>query len=282
MRTTLAAKRAEVWGKPIGHSLSPVLHTAAYEVLGWDATYERREVSEEQLEEALRDVDGSWLGVSLTMPLKERILPLVGQHSALVHELGSANTVFWQAGELALENTDVWGVTEALASHGITQLQRALVLGGGATARSVLRALRTAGVSSVTLCSRDFQRSHRTYEFAKSLGCEVLWRPLEEASAVLDVDIVVSSLPAGSAIPPFDTQLRERAVLFDVVYDPWPTPLAVSWSEAGGRTISGLSMLVHQALGQIRLFHHQDASSAIPHEETVLEAMWEAVSQHRA
>lgn len=279
MRITLAAKNAEVWGSPIGHSRSPLLHNAAYEVLGIDAHYERRDVSEAGLAEALALVDSSWLGVSLTMPLKERITSLVGNVSPLVAELGSANTISWNQGTLRLDNTDVWGALQALDRGGIQFVEKAVVLGAGATARSVIRALSELQCSHLTLVSRNEARSRATADYARERGMAVEWRDLDSFEHVQEATLVVSTLPPGVRPSRVHPSLVTSASLFDVSYDPWPSALAAVWEANGKEAISGLSMLVFQALGQIRIFHHQDQSVALPGEDRVLDAMWSAVGR---
>lgn len=277
MRTTLAVNRAEVWGSPINHSKSPLLHNAAYGVLGIDALYERRDVSEGDLESALDLVDESWLGVSLTMPLKERILDLVENASSLVSELESANTVSWLNGALTLDNTDVWGALQAVRHHGIQNVHSAVVLGAGATARSVIRALHELGCENLALASRDEARSRATIDYASSRGIRVHWVSLECVADIDQASLVASTLPGGASPPRLHPSLVASATLFDVAYEPWPSALASTWSDSSHGVISGLSMLVFQALAQIRIFHHHNAELPLPDEERVLDAMWRAV-----
>lgn len=277
MRTTLAAKRAEVWGTPIGHSRSPALHTAAYEVLGWDVTYGAREVGIDALGSLVADIDSSWVGVSLTMPLKEAILPLVSAHRELVDALGVANTIVVREGNLYLENTDPFGVRQALVLGGDKGFTQAAVLGAGATARSVIYALHQLGVERVSLVSRDHARSERTLECASVLGLEVAWVPLDSWADIGGVELVASTLPADAKVRDVPSAVVEGSALFDVAYHPWPSSLARVWQQANRPVISGMSMLVYQAIAQIRLFHSDDMEVPVPGEDRVLEAMWRSV-----
>lgn len=279
MRVTLAAKsRAEVWGQPVSHSLSPSLHNAAYQALGLEAHYERREVSEESLPEALASIDHSYLGVSLTMPLKEAILPLVADHRGAVDALSAANTVVNSDSGVFLWNTDPAGVLGALSDAGINDVSHLLVLGAGATARSVIFAVASRGLERVTLASRDESRAQATESFALSLGLTVQWVSLDELQSATPPDLVASTLPtgvdAGGFIP---SALPEASALFDVTYHPWPTPLATLWDQSGMPVATGLSMLAHQALIQVRLFVGGSAETPLASESDVLRAMKDAV-----
>jgi shikimate dehydrogenase len=279
MRNTLAARsKAEVWGQPVAHSLSPTLHNAAYGVLGLEAHYDRREVSQDDLRGALELVDDSYLGVSLTMPLKEAILSLVPDHRGLVDVLGAANTVVATNQGLYLENTDPFGVIGALKEAQITDVRHTLLLGAGATARSVLSALSTLGGKEVTIAARDEGRSAGTLALARDLGLHANFLALGDIVDVKNVSLVASTLPTGvdgtSAIP---HELVSHAALFDVTYHPWPTPLAALWSGSPKPVASGLSMLTHQALIQVRLFISGAADVALPREAEALRAMKTAV-----
>ncbi len=279
MQDTLAARlKAEVWGQPVAHSLSPTLHNAAYGALGLDAHYDRREVSQDDLWGALQLVDDSYLGVSLTMPLKEAILSLVPDHRGLVDVLGAANTVVATSQGFYLENTDPLGVIGALTDAQITDVRHTLVLGAGATARSVLSALSTLGGKEVTIAARDESRASGTLTLARDLGLHVNFLPLEDIVDVKKVSLVASTLPTGiDASPAIPHELVSHAALCDVTYHPWPTPLAALWSSSTRPVASGLSMLTHQALIQVRLFTSGAPDVALPREADVLEAMKAAV-----
>jgi shikimate dehydrogenase len=223
-----------VLGSPIAHSLSPRLHRAAYAALGLDWTYDAVEVDAGGLPAFLDGLDGSWAGLSLTMPLKQAVLPLLATRSALVDEVGAANTVLLPSRHG--ENTDVGGIVDALADVGVTAVSRAVVLGGGATARSALAALRLLGCGSATAVVR--RKSGLP-------AAEVAWSP-----EVLDgCDLLVSTLPSGAA-DRFAPYVRDVPVLLDVVYDPWPTALAAA---CRGVVVPGSSMLLHQAAAQVSL-----------------------------
>jgi len=255
--------RAAVMGSPIAHSLSPFLHRAAYREMGlagW--SYEVFECDEAALPAMLRgmrpvrgegpDEAGTWAGLSLTMPLKRAVLPLLDTVSELAVEVGGANTVIFAEGAAHGANTDVYGIKRALAEAGVTAPRSATVLGGGATACSALAALRDLGLFAATLIVREPGRARETVEAARRLGVSLAVRTFDKIDAVAHADLVVSTLPAGTA-DAYAERLARVPTLFDVVYAPWPTHAAMAVRAAGGTVIGGFEMLLHQAVRQVEL-----------------------------
>lgn len=248
-------KRAAVLGSPIEHSLSPCLHRAAYAAMGLTGwSYEAVECDEARLPGLLPGLraDPAWAGLSLTMPLKRAVLPLLDTVSELAVEVGGANTVIFRDGVVHGDNTDVYGVEQALAEAGVPAPGSALVLGGGATAASALAALRNLGLGEATLVVRDPARAGQTTAVAERLGVALRVEQFDKLEALLDVELVVSTLP-GRAADVFAGSLRGVAALFDVVYSPWPTLSAHAVRQAGGRVVGGFEMLLHQAVRQVEL-----------------------------
>jgi shikimate dehydrogenase len=259
-------RRAAVLGSPIDHSLSPALHGAAYRALGlthwW---YGAHEVRESQLRGFAAGLGPEWAGLSLTMPLKEAAFEVAEEVADLARETGAINTlVRRQGGGWRGYNTDVYGASQTLREAGCRQVVSALVLGSGATARSVVAALAMLGCQKVTFAVRSAPRL-QTLDQARLAGLEVEVVALGQAAdRVADVPVVVSTLPA-EALPAkaLGTDARGRMfpegvarrdqLLLDVVYAGWPTPLARTFQEAGARAVSGLEMLVHQAAEQVHL-----------------------------
>jgi shikimate dehydrogenase len=248
-------RRAAVLGSPIAHSLSPVLHTAAYAALGLDGwTYTAIECDEAGLPALLDGCDAQWAGLSLTMPLKRAVLPLLHRTEPLAAQVGGANTVIFEKGERHGYNTDVPGMVAALAEAGVTAPASATILGAGATACAALAALRETGLTTAVVLARDQARAGDLLAAARRLAMEVELRPF--GSELRDTDLLISTVPAGAAdfypertwVPPF----RPRAVL-DVVYHPWPTPLAQSAARSGAAVVSGFDLLLHQAARQVEL-----------------------------
>ena len=273
-----ARSRAEVWGSPIAHSLSPVLHKAAYEQLNLPWAYERREVTQEQLRASLDACGPEIVGLSLTMPLKEKILTLVTPRSPVVELLHAANTVVRTADGWTLDNTDPWGVVGALGVLPRPVLS-AWILGAGATARSVGYALSLQGTSSVTLLVRNLERAEQTLGVLAGLGLDVSARLYDDLAGATLPDLVVNTVPGSESFPlPGDMSvLTQKASLFDVVYSPWPSPAAAAWKDSPQPTVSGIHMLIFQAIRQVRLFVNGDGDQALPDEEKVLQAMRKAV-----
>jgi shikimate dehydrogenase len=242
-----------VLGSPIAHSLSPVLHRAAYAELGLDWSYEPLEVTEETLPGFLDGLGDAWRGLSLTMPLKRAVVPLLDALSERAEQAQAANTVVLEAGRRTGHNTDVPGAVAAIRERSERPLDRALILGGGATAASTLLALGDLGCREVTLLVRDESRAAATVVTAARHPARPAVSVRRIGAEVHDADILVSTIPA-SAQDAEVTSLAERVPLvFDVVYDPWPTPLAGAAQRSGATLVSGFDLLVHQAALQVEL-----------------------------
>jgi shikimate dehydrogenase len=247
--------RCGVLGDPIDHSLSPVLHRAAYAELGLEGwEYAARRVSSGDLPWFLGTLDGSWRGLSLTMPLKREAMPLVVSMSHRAARAGAVNTLVRTTYGWAGDNTDLPGAVNAIrerAGSAAESLRRGVILGAGATAASTGLALVELGVTEITLLARSADRATETASVLAASGCDVLVQPLELR---VDADVVVSTLPVEAQTPALLQRWAGSPVVFDVVYDPWPTPLATAAASAGAATVSGLDLLVHQAALQLELF----------------------------
>ncbi len=246
-------RRCAVLGSPIGHSLSPALHRAAYRELGLDWSYEAVEVAESGLTDFLDGLDGSWRGLSLTMPLKRAVVPLLDEVSETVSLAGAANTVLLETGRRSGENTDVPGAAAALRERWAGPVTSAVVLGGGATAAAVILALAGLGCREVILAVRDAGRVGQTLEAVTRHPRPPTTEVVRLGAGVDPGDVLVSTIPASAQ----DEWARRVAaavpVVFDVVYHPWPTPVAEAASTAGRVLVSGLDLLVHQAARQVEL-----------------------------
>ncbi|MFE2504408.1 shikimate dehydrogenase [Streptomyces rubiginosohelvolus] len=248
-----APRRAAVLGSPIAHSLSPVLHRAAYAELGlghW--SYDRFEVDEAALPGFVEGLDASWAGLSLTMPLKRAIIPLLDEVSATAASVEAVNTVvFTEDGRRVGDNTDIPGMVAALRERGVDKVESAAVLGAGATASSALAALAVVCAGPVTAYVRSPERAAEMRGWGERLGVDVITADWAEAAAALSAPLVIATTPAG-ATDAFTGSVPEApGILFDVLYEPWPTRLAAAWSAHGGAVVGGLDLLVHQALLQV-------------------------------
>jgi shikimate dehydrogenase len=248
-----AVRRAGVLGHPVAHSLSPALHRAAYEALGLDGwSYDAYDVTADQLGDFLAGLDDTWAGLSLTMPLKAAVLPLLDDATPLVHAVGAANTVVISGQRRSGDNTDVPGMVAALDAHGVREAARVAVLGGGATARSALAAAATL-TGRATVHSRSPERAEPLRATATAVGVALEIGPWEDAADALGAPLVVNTTPPGAADALADALPAEVGTLFEVAYDPWPTVLSAAWSQRGGRVVDGLDLLVQQAVLQVGL-----------------------------
>ncbi len=249
-------------------------------MLGLPWEYNAIEVVEGSLGAFLNTCDASWRGVSLTMPLKREILPMLATQTHLVATVGAANTVLFDAdGGLRGFNTDVEGIVAAFRDHGITALDRVEILGGGATAASVLAAVARMGATRAAVAVRDPERARGLEPLAHTLGVELAVRRLGAADrSPMVPSAVISTLPGSAAVDAdYPEEVRRNAVLFDVAYEPWPSALVSSWSAVGGTVVSGLEMLLNQAIEQVRIFVTGVEGGALPDESEVVAAMRQSV-----
>jgi len=242
--------RAAVLGSPVAHSLSPVLHRAAYAELGIEGQYDAHDVDAAALPGFLAGLGPEWVGLSLTMPLKAAVIPLLDDVTPQAAALRSVNTVVLRDGLRRGSNTDVPGMVEALRAAGLTGADRVTILGGGATGRSALAAAAALGAGRADVAVREVVGSGPDLlRVGSAVGIEVRPRPWHDAPALLEAPLVISTVPASAAAP------LDRAVggglLFDVLYEPWPTPLAAAWRASGGQVVGGLELLVAQAVLQV-------------------------------
>uniref|UniRef100_UPI003977A630 shikimate dehydrogenase n=1 Tax=[Mycobacterium] appelbergii TaxID=2939269 RepID=UPI003977A630 len=254
----MPARRAAVLGSPIAHSQSPQLHLAAYRALGLtDWTYDRIECTAEQLPALVSGLGPEWVGLSVTMPGKFAALQFADQHTDRAQLVGSANTLVRVHGGWRADNTDVDGVVGALGSaHG-----HAVVVGSGGTAPAVVVGLATLGVQRITVLARNRDKAAPLVELAGRCAVQGTWRDIggpELGAIVGDADVVVSTIPAEAAAA-YAPSLAVAPRLLDVIYNPWPTPLAAAVEAAGGQVISGLQMLLHQAFAQVEQFTGRQA-----------------------
>ncbi len=254
--------RAAVLGSPVAHSLSPVLHTAAYAALGLDGWhYDAHECVEAQLPEFVAGLDAEWAGLSLTMPLKRAALDVAEEVSPLAAATGAANTLVLSDGHRFADNTDVVGIASALRSAGVGGAGadaggRAVVLGAGGTAQAALAALRDLGITRIDVLVRAVERAGELHAAADRLGvaptvAASLADPARASAAIRGAEVVISTLPRGAADALAGA--GPGTVVLDVVYAPWPTPFATTAAVDGARVVSGLEVLLHQAVAQVEL-----------------------------
>lgn len=244
-------RQCAVVGHPVRHSLSPAIHRAAYARLGLDWDYQRHDIAPGGLPAFVTGLDASWRGLSVTMPHKEDAARL-GVGDEPVALTGVANTLIFDEGVIAARNTDVAGFRIALAAHGIGQVPTAVIIGNGATARSAVAALAGLGTREVQFVVRSAERARGVVELAESLGLAATVCPpgTEPTPAAL----VISTVPADGVVGAAEALAAAAEVVFDSVYDPWPTPLAAAAERAGRPVLNGLDLLAGQAVDQVRWF----------------------------
>ncbi|WP_314746153.1 shikimate dehydrogenase [uncultured Rothia sp.] len=269
-------RRAYVLGHPIAHSLSPALHRAAYAYLGEaNLEYDRRDTLPDDLPAIMRGVrnpagteEAPYIaGLSVTMPLKTAVIQYCDELSETARVTGAVNTVYPRGERVLGDNTDVIGIVNALLHAGLKpnpERDEPAVIGGGATAISALTALHQLGYSRVSVYARSLHKLGSVQEAADRLGVQleqVSLADLPQNLAERGHHPVISTLPAHAA-DEWASQLSglkgasatHRPVLLDVAYNPWPSALASAWEANGGTVVSGLEMLLYQAVEQVLLF----------------------------
>lgn len=255
------SRRCAVLGQPIAHSLSPLLHQAGYAAVGLDWEYDAVEVGSSDLGGFLDGLGPEWRGLSLTMPLKRTVVPLVDELTDRAAQAQAANTVIFEDGRRIGHNTDIPGAVAAIRERYDGPVTTATILGGGATAASVLLALADLGCERAQLVVRSPERAVETLEAVSRHPSP----PIVSFEPAGPPDIVVSTVPAEAQQPDL---ARDAAAVFDVLYHPWPTPFASYAEEHGKALVGGIDLLVHQAALQFELM------TGIP---APLEAMRDAV-----
>lgn len=259
----MASTHLAVIGSPIEHSKSPAIHAAAYDFLGLDWDYGRYRIEPDELADFLRLRDDSWRGLSLTMPLKEVGYQLSEASCPVASETGVVNTLVHTDSGWEGYNTDSFGIQKAISEHTSAAFNHVQILGSGATAKSAVHAARQL-----------FPEAHISV-FARRevdvLG--TLAKSLDQFTTDVVDGLTISTLPGGVIRERFETS--EDAVVLDVAYDPWPSTLAQNWNAEN--RISGLQMLLWQALIQLRLFVNGDGTIKLDREDEVFQIMSSAV-----
>ncbi|MGX7829244.1 shikimate dehydrogenase [Actinokineospora sp. 24-640] len=256
----MAGRRAAVLGSPVAHSLSPVLHAAAYEALGLDWTYDRVECDEDRLPGLVASLGPEWVGLSVTMPGKRAALAVAASATARAEAVGAANTLARGAdGAWRADCTDIDGITGALRVTGFSaRAGDAVILGAGGTACAALAAAAELGISGVVVVVREPARAGDAVECARRLGLSLRVRKWAESdfdALAESAAVLVNTAPAAATAGLASSLARAEHVL-DVIYHPWPTPLAEA---RGGSLATGLDMLLHQAFGQVEQFTGKEA-----------------------
>ena len=251
--------KCAVLGDPIAQSLSPVLHRAGYAALDMDWTYRTKRVPAGGLAAFVADRGPEWRGLSLTMPLKREAMPLADTVTDRARLAGAANTLVLDNGTIHADNTDIPGAAAAIRERYDGRILAATVLGGGATATSTALALCDLGATEIRFLVRSPDRAAETVAAVQRhpSAPTVIVGSLTDDFA--EGDILVSTIPGEAQTPDLVSRCDDVEVTFEVLYHPWPTPLARA---ARGVLVSGLDLLVHQAAIQFSLFTGHEAPLA--------------------
>ena len=258
MRLSGSTRVAGVIGSPIRHSLSPVLHNAAFRALDLDWVFLAFEVEEGDGAAAVEGARALGIeGLSVTMPHKAEVIAALDKLSPTAEKLGAVNTITRQGGVLLGESTDGAGFLDALRQdEGFDPAgQRCVVLGAGGAARAVVLALAEAGASEIVVVNRTEERALDALALAGGVG------RLGEAADASDADLVVNatSVGMGDGASPIDpATLGSGQLVVDLVYHPAVTPLVAGARAQGATAVNGLGMLIHQAAHAFRHWTGQE------------------------
>jgi shikimate dehydrogenase len=239
---------AAVLGSPIAHSLSPLLHSLAYEYLEIAARYEAIEVKAGALSDFLSTTDRNCL--SLTMPLKEEALSVADVVSDIAMRISCGNTLSLSDGIWKLTSTDVLGFDFSLKMHGFNQLDSALIIGAGATARAAAASVSQVA-KSVSVISRSPDREPAMNQASL---VDVSYLPWQRTNLINTADLVINTTPDRAAdffVPSIE---NPKGTFFEVLYNPWPTAMSKVWSDSKNQVIDGLDLLIHQGISQVEIF----------------------------
>jgi shikimate dehydrogenase len=244
--------RAAVIGRPVAHSLSPLLHRAAYAALGLsDWTYDALDLGPEDLPVLLAGLGEEWRGFSVTMPCKQAAADVADVVEPLPRLLHAANTLVRTDAGWRAENTDVTGIGMALQLAGAEEVESATIIGAGGTAAAAAVAVASLGARHVDVVVRDTSRAGDVTRVLDALDVRATVTPLADAS--LTAPLVVSTVPIDAQPGLLGLPWRAGHTVLDVLYAPWPTPLAGRVAAAGGTVASGLEVLFWQATVQVEL-----------------------------
>lgn len=273
-----------VLGSPISHSKSPAIHAAAYRVLGEQWNYDRFDVAKGGLKRFIETDAADHNGFSVTMPLKENAFDFAQVTDELSNLTRACNTLVTIHNKWHGFNTDIFGIVQAVNSKMTAAPKRTLIIGSGATATSAVVAIsKIAPGSEIQIYARNSQTRMEMILFSRSLGlnasrCRFLSNGLKNAQ------LTISTLPGG-ALDSISEKLTKRkslipgGLLLDVAYHPWPSKLASFWMARERPVVSGLEMLIWQAVAQVRIFKSGSPEIALANEIAVVEAMRLAVSE---
>ena len=259
---TGSTRTAAVIGFPVRHSLSPVMHNAAYRALGLDRVYVAFEVPPGSGREAIEAMRALGIdGLNVTMPHKSDVAAAVDRLTPAAQVLGAVNTVTRgpRRDELIGDNTDGAGFIDTLRiDEGFEPAgRRCVVVGAGGAGRAVIRALAEAGAAAITVVNRTPDRAASAAALAGAAG------RVGVAADAADSDLIVNATPLGTrggdeGLPVDPVTLGPGQLVVDLVYHPAVTPLVDAARARGAAATNGLGMLIHQAAHAIRIWTGED------------------------
>ena len=270
-------------GYPIKHSISPFFQQAALDYYQLDIRYEAWETAPAQLQDIVNDLRRPQnIGANVTVPYKETVLPLLDEVDELAGSIGAVNTIVKKADRLVGSNTDAYGFIEVLDKEGHfdPEGRKVFILGAGGVARAVCFALVQRKVASLAITDGIFERASALAEdlmnYTKRISASprewkteidhFRWEKLSSASTLNNCDLIVHCTTIGMKDSPQEGQsplslevIPRNALVYDVVYNPWPTPLLKLAQRAGANTLGGLPMLVYQGAASFKLWIGREA-----------------------
>ena len=263
-------------GYPIGHSVSPGFQQAALDSISINAEYRAYEVHPDLVGEFVASLRGPGvLGINVTVPHKEAVMPHLDEIDDWAAEAGAVNTIVNRSGRLFGYNTDGYGFLRALRESGGLEPagKRALILGAGGSARGVVQALLRAGISELVIANRTVARAQSLAELAAERNVFAEAIPLEDTplgGAAASADLIVNCTSLGmrhgpdeSATPLDARQIPDTTLVYDLVYNPVQTPLLRAAEQAGANTLGGISMLVYQGAASFEIWLERPAPVAV-------------------
>jgi len=245
-------------GHPISHSLSPIIHNTAFKQYGIDAVYVAFDVKPEVLGTAVNGIKTLGIkGMTVTIPHKERIIPYLDSMDKIAQEIEAVNTVKNEGNKLIGYNTDVWGFLEPLKPY-LTRLKEgsAILVGAGGAGRAIAYALRELKINKLFIANRTVDRGIQLVKYASKLGLEANFIGFDEHTLnekAKSADLIINATPlgmhgVGGSIPINYEHINKNAIVYDIIPNPLETPLLKEARKAGAITISGVNMLVYQAV----------------------------------
>lgn len=271
-----------VVGHPIGHSKSPLLHQAAFRELGLDWNYSTADIESGGFAQFIKELTPSYRGLSVTMPHKFDAFNSSDSLDLLARKTGTVNTLLFDYSDPPKRvirgfNTDVYGITRAFADAGVNLAHQVAIIGSGATASSAIAASAEMGSEHIFVLLRNLDKSKELIRIGQECGVSVSAHVFSDMPKISEIDCAISTLPGNVELSLSALPKKPQAVLLDVAYSPWPSIRGAEWSSAGNQVVSGLCMLAHQALIQVRIFVNGDPTHELPQESRVFNAMLTSV-----